>query len=468
VVHPPLRHCLSVALVTVCLLAATGRAQYVEDSVQVPGAWVGGMAYNSREDVIYGACEYRGFFAISCDSNRVVSQFPLYGALSVCYDSLDNKAFCTYHDWQWHDSLLVVDGITHSRVKAISIPGATRAVWDPVADRVYVSCQNSSQVAVVDCATDSLLNYVPVGRCPLKLYLNVSGRKLYVLNYDDYSVSIVDLNKSLVIKTIAIGGCEVNAGYYSPRVGKFYCAGDESVVVIDGRSDSVVATIPVAEYGVVEAVTGSDKRDVVVVSVYADEGWLYAIDARKDTVVAAMNTGHAVVEAIHWCSPSDRFYCASSFSITEVIVLSGDGRQNLMSLPVANSPFVIAESPVQRRLYVGHLGSSKVYVIHDATTAWPEGQGREPDADTASALRLDPSPFHDQLSITGGISVPAGEVRVFAEDGRLVRSLNAAKSAGGALRLTWDGKDSRGRSVPPGVYVVTAVGGVRGKAVKLK
>jgi len=462
---------LSVALVTVCLLAATGRAQYVEDSVQVPGAWVGGMAYNSREDVVYGTCEYRGFFAISCDSNRVVSQFPLYGALSVCYDSLDNKAFCTYHDWQWHDSLLVVDGQTHSRVRAISIPGATVAVWDPVSDRVYVSCQNSSQVAVVDCATDSLLTYIPVGDCPIKMYVNAPGRKLYVLNYDDRSVSVVDLTANQVVKTIVIGGCDVNAGYYCPRVDKFYCAGGGEVVAIDGRSDSVVARIPVAEYSAVDAVSGSGKRDVVVASYYVGIGppgndGLYVIDAAMDTTTAVVRAGRSTY-AVHWSSLSDRFYCTSALT-NEVIVLSGDGRQHLVSLPVAHDPYVIAESPVRRQLYIGHLGSSKVYVIRDATTPWPEGQYREPDSDTASALRLDPSPFHDHLSITGGISVPAGEVRVFAEDGRLVRSLNAARPAGGVMRLTWDGRDSRGRPVPPGVYVVAGEGGVRAKTVKLR
>jgi YVTN family beta-propeller protein len=459
------RRCLSAILLLVCLPAATSHAQYVEDSIDVGGAWVSSLAYNSREDVIYGTSESGWFFAISCDSNRVVSQFPLYGALSVCYDSLDNKAFCTYHDWAWNDSLLVVDGSTHSRVTAISTPGATITIWDPVLDRVYVSCQNSARVAVVDCTTDSLLAYIPVGQCPIKIYINTLRRKLYVLNSDEGSVSVVDIATNQVTKTVDVSGVP-NAGYYCRSADKFYCGGDGEVVVLDGHGDSVSARIRVARYYDIFAVSGNDERGVVVASAADVDSRLYAIDVSTNAVDTFIRIA-GCADAIHYSRASDRFYCTSDHS-GEVVVLSGDGRQLLLSLPVAVYPYVIAESPVQGRLYVGHSNSSKVYVIRDATTAWPEGQYRESPADTALALRLDPSPFHDQLSIAGGISVPSGEVRVFAEDGRLVRSLNAAKSAGAVLRLTWDGRDRRGRFVPPGVYVVTAGGGVRAKAVKLR
>jgi YVTN family beta-propeller protein len=411
---------------------------------------------------LYGASETGGFFAISCDSNRIVSQFPLRGALSVCYDSLDNKAFCTYHDC---DSLLVVDGSTHSRVKAISIPGATIAVWDPVLDRVYVSCQNSAQVAVVDCVAESLLVYVPVGRVPIKLYINTLRRKLYVLNSDEGSVSVVDMTTNQVIKTVEVRGFP-NAGYYCRSVDKFYCAGHDEVVVLDGSADSVAARVRVAQHSEVFAMSGSNVRNVVLASVGADVGWLYAIDAETDTVHTAIAAA-GVSWNVHLSLTSDRFYCPSEHS-DEVVVLSGDGQQHLTTLPVADYPYVMAESPVRRRLYVGHLGSSKVYVIRDATVPWPEGQGRETDTDTTSTLRLDPSPFHDQLSIAGGIAVQSGKVRIFSEDGRLVRALTGVKSAGGLLRLTWDGRDGSGKSVPPGVYVVETGMKVRKKAVKLR
>ena len=55
--------------------------------------------------------------------------------------------------------------------------------------------------------------------------------------------------------------------------------------------------------------------------------------------------------------------------------------------------------------------------------------------------------------------------RVYAQDGRLVRQ---AQIPAGEVRWVWDGRDERGRLVPPGVYVLAAPGGVRVKAVKLR
>ncbi len=163
--------------VAAALLAVAGMsyAQYVEDSIDVGHAWVGSLAYNSREDVLYGASESGVFFAISCDSNKLVKSIPLGGAFAVTYDTSDNKAYCTFGD-----SLLVVDGATHTRIRSLPMDVATTPVWDPVSDRVYVSCQFTNNVAVVDCATDSLLMYVSVGASPIKMYINTLRRKLYV------------------------------------------------------------------------------------------------------------------------------------------------------------------------------------------------------------------------------------------------------------------------------------------------
>lgn len=50
------RHCLCAALLpSGCLLVATGRPQVVEDSIQVPGAWVGSLVNNSRGDMVFEA-----------------------------------------------------------------------------------------------------------------------------------------------------------------------------------------------------------------------------------------------------------------------------------------------------------------------------------------------------------------------------------------------------------------------------
>jgi DNA-binding beta-propeller fold protein YncE len=96
--------------------------------------------------VAYGVSEDGAFSAISCDSNKLIKSLPLSGAFAVTYDSIDNKAYCTFGD-----SLLVVDGATHSRIKSLPMAVATTPVWDPATDRLYVSCQTTNSIAVVHC-----------------------------------------------------------------------------------------------------------------------------------------------------------------------------------------------------------------------------------------------------------------------------------------------------------------------------
>jgi YVTN family beta-propeller protein len=457
------RHCLCAALLLSCLFVATGKSQYVEDSIDVGGAWVGSLAYNPEQDEIWGAT-WSGncVFAISCSSNKVVASVPLSWAGSLAYDSTDGKLYCAYYGPD-QESLAVISGATHQVIKRLEMPGSTMPVWDPVSDRVYVSCQTVGKVAVLDARTDSLLCYIAVDAYPIKMHMNTLRRKLYVQNSDAGTISVINLLTNQVVKTVVVGDIP-NAGYYARAVDRYYCGGEnDKLVVLDGRWDSIVAKLPVAPHSEIHSVSGNPVRDVVLASVYGGGSRLYAIDAKANKVDTVLQVGDGTYDIL-WSQRSDRFFCTSAYA-DEVVVLSGDGRQHLGSLPVGDNPFVLQAVPRHHRIYVGHLNSSKVYVIRDADVPWPEGQPQRPD--TASGLRLGPSPFRDRLSVVCGTGVTAREVRIFGEDGRLMRVLNTTKSASGVLRSSWNGKDSRGRSVPAGVYFVEAVGdNARAKVVK--
>jgi YVTN family beta-propeller protein len=450
------------------LIAAVGRVypQWVEDSIDVPGAWVGSLVYNSREDVIYGASEQGFFFAISAESNRVVAQYPLRGAFKICYDSVDNKAYASYYGSD-QDSLAVIDGTSHQVVKRMEMPGATMPVWDPVSDRVYVSCQTVGKVAVLDARSDSLLCYISVGAYPIKMHMNTLRRKLYVQNSDAGTVSVINLLTNQVIKTIVVGGIP-NAGYYSRRADKYYCSspsGTGRVAVIDGRGDSVLTRIPLPAHGEALSMDGDERIATVVMGVSTDSGnHAYFMNALNDSVLSVLNTGRDPYAMLF--NPSSGLVYSANSSSSTVSVMTGDGSSLVTTLPVGGAPFVLAAVPRHQRIYVGHLNCNRVLVIKDTVERPPEGQPSEPD--TVTGLRLSPSPFRDRLSIVSGTTVTADEVRIFGEDGRLMRVLNMTKSASGVLRSSWDGRDSRGRSVPAGVYFVEAAGIARAKVVKLE
>jgi YVTN family beta-propeller protein len=454
------RCCWTVALLGVLLLA-TGLAQYVEDSVDVGAGWVGSLAYNSREDVLYGASESGVFFAISCDSNKVIESFLLRYALVVAYDSTDNKAYCSFYNTHTDDSLLVVDGATQARIRSLPMDGATTPVWDPVSDRVYVSCQSTNSVAVVDCVNDSLLTYIPVGACPIKMCINTLRRKLYVLNYDDGTVSIVDMATNQVIKTVATE--TAGAGYYCRSADKFYCSGpQQQCIVIGGQSDTIVARIPLPGAEGMMSATGNESAGLVYLGTFSgSDDYVATVLAEKDSVVATAMTGRAPW-GLTCYEPTGLVYSASSWS-DEVYVVSRDGARILTTIQVGDYPFVFAAVPRHNRLYLGHLSSRYVYVIRDTSAGIAEP--RLTRLELGGALSATPNPFAQSVVVGWNSVGKGGDVaRVYARDGRLVMQ---AEIPAGRARWVWDGLDSDGHPVPEGVYMAE-VGTRRCKLVKAR
>jgi flagellar hook assembly protein FlgD len=81
-------------------------------------------------------------------------------------------------------------------------------------------------------------------------------------------------------------------------------------------------------------------------------------------------------------------------------------------------------------------------------------------------VSVTPNPFMSSVAVARSPSLGSGgTVRVYAQDGRLVRQ---ARIPTGESRWVWDGRDDSGAPFPPGVYVIEAGPGLRAKVVKLK
>jgi hypothetical protein len=81
-------------------------------------------------------------------------------------------------------------------------------------------------------------------------------------------------------------------------------------------------------------------------------------------------------------------------------------------------------------------------------------------------LRATPNPFRDIARVMVGAGVADGTVRVVSVDGRVVRTLVTARQGVSGV-VSWDGRDSQGTLVTPGVYFVTARAGSRTEALRL-
>jgi YVTN family beta-propeller protein len=430
------------------------------------GAWVGSLCYNSRAGVVYGASEDGVCFAISCDSNKVIAQIPARGALSVCYDSLDNKAYCVTQGGSSSDSVLVINGSTHTRIGAIPVWWAAQAIWNPDNDRVYVSMGDEDSVAVIDCRADTVLCKVAVGAWPAGLTLNRRHQKLYVRNWDGESVSILDLLTNRVIETIPLGtmpGC----GWFGESADKYYVGGGGGVFVIDGAGDTMTAVVPLPGGGAT-AITGVEASGRVLAGDYTGpQDSVAVIDMQGDTVVNMLTVGRYPT-SLAWSPLTGLVYCANGSS-DNVYVLTGDGSRVLGSVSAGDAPAVLLPVPKFERVYIGHYNTRLVYVLRD--TASGVSEASRVSAPRRPPVLAFPSPFGSAVSLIYAAAVggPA-RLAVYAQDGRLVKRLSLQRGLDAAHTCVWDGRDECGRVVEPGVYyaVPGALAGSPAKLVKLK
>ena len=78
--------------------------------------------------------------------------------------------------------------------------------------------------------------------------------------------------------------------------------------------------------------------------------------------------------------------------------------------------------------------------------------------DDAALLRTRPNPFQKRLDLEFALARPGEiEITIFGVDGRRVRRLAHGHRDAGPQRVSWDGKDDRGRRMEAGVYFARLV-----------
>ncbi len=438
---------LTILCLAVGFFGTAARAQYVEDSIDVGGTWVGSLVYGSRQNTIHGRSWSAGsVFTIDCATNRLVAITQVSQPKYLAYDSLGDKVYCPFGP-AGAESVLVLAGPTYQRRKAIALRGAKYALWDRTANRLYVSCDMEWNVGVIDCRTDSLVAVVRTGDGPLKMALDARRRELYVQNCDEGTVVVIDLRTHEVSRTIETG-FYLQSGLYSPAADKYYAGMSGRIAVIDPGTGAILRHIALP--GDIIALESDEQGRLLYAggntSASADSVWM--IDMATDSVVASRWTGGEPWD-IHFSPVTSQAYCLS-YRPAQIAVMAGVGGAMHSTLALSEAPYVIAASPRSRRLYVGHLNSRMVYVVRDTAPASPRFGNPEPDSGTAQAW---PNPFGASVTCLFALAGDAaGPVDVYDRAGNHVRTLTGARAGTGRAVAFWDGRDNAGRDAADGVY----------------
>lgn len=112
--------------------------------------------------------------------------------------------------------------------------------------------------------------------------------------------------------------------------------------------------------------------------------------------------------------------------------------------------------------YGGALDVPRMRTLIDSLLTHTAGVGDPGPPVSVAPLVATPNPFRDHTRIDATLPVDATvdlEISVLDLSGRRVASLSARAADAGRVSATWDGRDSGGRPMPSGVYLVRAHAG---------
>ena len=159
--------------------------------------------------------------------------------------------------------------------------------------RLYVVCQASNELRVVDTESTKLITTIPLGRAPRGITLSPDGKQIYVTNANDDTVSVVDAATLKVTRTLATGF--EPAGLVTDPTGQtLYVANrlSNDISVIDLRKGEETRRL-LAGHGSSYLALSPDGSRIYATHIYPNRGAyrtppnseLTVIDTKRQTVI---------------------------------------------------------------------------------------------------------------------------------------------------------------------------------------
>src|SRR5262249_52732578 len=124
-----------------------------------------------------------------------------------------------------------------------------RAAIDPRTDTVYVANFDDNTVSVINGQTNTVTATIPVGSTPIGIAADPRTNRIYVSNLNDNTVSVINGQTNTVVATIDMGsGVSALQDAVNPRINKVYVINEDNAMpVISGRTNAVVATVDLSD-----------------------------------------------------------------------------------------------------------------------------------------------------------------------------------------------------------------------------
>ena len=203
--------------------------------------------------------------------------------------------------------------------------------------KLYVTNVLSNAVSVVDTATNTETDRIPVGDSPRGIAISPDGATVYVTNTGDDTLSIINTSDNTVNMTVPVGKGPQSVAV-TPDGTKLY--------IVNGKANAVVVFNPATKQIIGNLDVGKEPQAIALTP---DGAFAYVTNYRDNTV--------------------------------SVIDVKTDKVLSLITTNIGKGPNGIAVSPDGKQAYVVNFDGDSISIIDTATNAVPDSpiaMGLEP------------------------------------------------------------------------------------------
>ena len=297
----------------------------------------------------------------------VLAPLVVHSAETLPLGGADRTRFLTFDAptgrlYVAHDSEVTVVETAPLRVAAhVATPGPARAIAVAPNGHFYVTIGRAATVTVFDTVTNAVLATLPAGRDTNAIAYDPVSRRVFAMNDDDGTVTVIDTVGDKAVATIALPGGEGLESAAADGQGSLYVShsAQGELVRIDTRRAAVDQHYPLPDCpnpaGV--ALDPADHRAFVSCL----KGLLVVLDTQTGQRVATVPVGLGGRTVIY-DGRRKRLFIANADATLSVIEADTPNRYRLLPpLQTLANARTVAEDPASGRLYLA--GGATLMVV---------------------------------------------------------------------------------------------------------
>jgi YVTN family beta-propeller protein len=199
------------------------------------------LAVNPVTNKVFVSNTFSDRITLIDGATNTTSTIKAGSADSIVIDTKRDRAYLI----GWEGTSLTVLDSKPSIIGKVKMGGMH--LWgmavDEAAGKLYVTRAGNAELAIVDEASGSVTN-IPTGATPCAVAVNPATNRIYVVNHDDDTVTVIDARDGKTLATPPVGknpqGIAVDT-----KANRIYVANvhGDSVSVIDGARNTVIKTL---------------------------------------------------------------------------------------------------------------------------------------------------------------------------------------------------------------------------------